>query len=130
MRSPCASHACSACCHDTEMPLTTEDVQRLERLGHRREDFLVYGEDGVATLKTVDPMEGATQPGRPCFFLREGQCSVYGDRPAGCRIYPLVMNERGRVVRDEDCPHRAEFPVDPSAGRRIHRVLSNLQRHA
>ena len=125
MEPPCARHGCAACCYDTEMPLTSDDIARLVALGHAREGFVTYGPDGVATLRTVEP---ATEQGKPCFFLREGRCSVYADRPAGCRIYPLVMNERGRVVRDEDCPHRAEFPMDPTAKRRIQRVLSNLER--
>lgn len=125
MDSPCLRHGCAVCCHDTEMPLTGDDIARLVALGHPREAFVRYGDDGIATLQTVEP---ATAHGKPCYFLREGRCSVYADRPAGCRIYPLVMNERGRVVRDEDCPHRGEFPLDPSALRRIQRVVSNLER--
>ena len=85
-----------------------------------------YDDEGVATLRTRE--DGATEQGKPCFFLREDKCSVYADRPAGCRIYPLVLNERERVVRDEDCPHRAEFPILPDAKRRILRVVNNLAR--
>lgn len=127
MQLPCARHACAACCYDTEMPLTTDDVARLVALGHKREDFVAYNSEGVATLKTV-ASEPVGEQGKPCFFLRENRCSVYADRPQGCHIYPLVMNERGRILRDEDCPHREEFPMDPSAKRRIQRVLSNLER--
>lgn len=126
--SPCARHGCAACCYDTEMPLTEEDISRLEALGHARAAFVAWSNDGTAQLNTVDPAEGATE--RPCFFLRDNKCGVYADRPAGCRIYPLVMNERSRVVRDEDCPHRAEFPLDPSAKRRIQRVVSNLAKRS
>lgn len=129
MELPCARHGCAACCYDTEMPLTTDDVARLVALGHPREAFVTHNSEGVATLRTREDETAAAQgKGKPCYFLREERCSVYADRPQGCRIYPLVMNERSRIERDVDCPHRAEFPLDPSAKRRIQRVLSNLER--
>jgi Fe-S-cluster containining protein len=123
--SPCARHGCSACCHDTEMPLTEEDAARLEALGHARADFSRV-EGGVLTLRT-DPTR-ATEAGAPCFFLEGGRCSVYADRPTGCRIYPFVLNEQRRMVRDEDCPHRAEFKPDPALQRRLLRVIAVIER--
>lgn len=122
--SPCLAHGCSLCCHETEMPLTGDDVARLEALGHARADFTVRGEDGLVQLRTRD------EEGKPCFFLREGQCSVYAHRPAGCRIYPLVLNASHRLVRDDECPHRGEFPMDPSAKRRIERILTGARKLA
>jgi hypothetical protein len=118
----CAKHGCAACCYETEMPITEDDITRLAALGHAREHFVTWSDDETAQLKVRE------EPGKPCFFLRENRCSVYADRPAGCRIYPLVLNEKGRLQRDEDCPHRAEFPLDPTAKRRIQRVISNLSR--
>ena len=126
MPSPCVAHGCSACCYDTEMPLTEDDIARLVALGHARAAFVTYSAQGTAQLNTVDARAGETA--RPCFFLKEGQCSVYADRPTGCRIYPLVLNERGRLVRDDECPHRAEFALDPTQKRRIQRVISHLAR--
>ncbi len=32
---------CGRCCHETEMPLTLEDVERIESLGYSRRDFAV-----------------------------------------------------------------------------------------
>lgn len=122
IKDVCAAHGCAACCYETEMPLTDDDIGRLLALGHKREDFVTYSDEETAQLKVRE------EKGKPCFFLREDRCSVYADRPTGCRIYPLVLNERAKVVRDEDCPHRAEFPLDPSAKRRIQRVVSNLAR--
>ena len=126
--SPCQAHGCALCCYDTQMPLTEDDIARLEKLGHARARFVTWSADGTAQLATVEPAEG--MPGRPCFFLKDNLCSVYADRPQGCRIYPLVLNEHGRLMRDEDCPHRAEFPLDPTAKRRIQRVVSNLARRS
>lgn len=126
MTSPCEAHGCALCCYDTEMPLTEDDIARLVALGHDRAAFVTYSEEGTAQLNAVPPAEAGGA--RPCFFLQAGKCGVYADRPAGCRIYPLVLNEKMRLVRDDECPHRAEFPLDPTAKRRIQRVLSNLAR--
>lgn len=127
-RSPCDAHGCAACCYDTEMPLTEEDAARLAALGHERAAFSRVGEDGILYLRTVDAAEG--MPGKPCYFLKEGRCSAYAERPQGCRVYPFVMTEDGKLVRDEDCPFRREFPADPSAKRRIERIHATLLREA
>ena len=125
-RSPCVENACAWCCYDTEMPITEEDVARLVAKGHDRAAFSKRSNEGFLMLNTRDPKEGETR--RPCFFLHEDRCSAYADRPQGCRIYPLVMSEQGRLMRDEDCPHRAQFPVDPSAKRRIQKIYATLKR--
>ena len=128
--SPCAKHGCAACCYDTEMPLTEEDIARLVKLGHARDAFVrIAPGEGWPILQTKEKTSDA-MPGKPCFFLVEDKCSVYADRPQGCRIYPLVMNEQGRMLRDEDCPHRGEFAMDPSAKRRIQKIAATLQREA
>lgn len=128
--SPCATHGCAACCYDTEMPLTEEDIARLVALGHDRAAFTrISGDERWPVLQTKDKTAD-DMPGRPCFFLVDNKCSVYADRPQGCRIYPLVLNEQGRLLRDEDCPHRNEFAMDPSAKRRIQKIAATLRREA
>ena len=105
-------------------------MARLSALGHDPQAFSRVGEDGMRCLRTVAP-QAEGMPGRPCFFLKEGRCSVYADRPEGCRIYPFVMQaEDGRVVRDEDCPFRQEFPRDLGLERRLKRVVLTLRREA
>jgi uncharacterized protein len=126
MDSPCTRHGCAACCFDTEMPLTEDDITRLAALGHPRDAFVAWSDEGSAQLNTVEP--SAAGAPRPCFFLRDGRCSVYAHRPAGCRIYPLVLNERRRIERDADCPHGVEFLLDPAAKRRIERILARVAR--
>ena len=127
-RNPCVERGCSACCHDTEMPLTDEDVARLVALGHALDAFSVVDDEGWRRLRTVEP----STPGapRPCFFLRDGLCGVYEARPEGCRIYPFVATPEGRMVRDEDCPFRREFVAPPGTARRLGRVVSRLESQA
>lgn len=128
MTSPCARHACSECCWDTEMPLTEEDAARLAALGHSLDAFSRIGDDRVRYLRTVDAPRADGK--RPCHFLKDGLCSVYADRPAGCRTYPFVMTTEGKVVRDHDCPWRDEFPREPALPRTLQRIAFTLHREA
>lgn len=128
LASPCARHACSECCWDTQMPLTEEDAARLAALGHDVDAFSQVGEDLVRYLRTVDAPRADGK--RPCFFLADGKCSVYAARPAGCRTYPFVLTTDGKVVRDHDCPHSGEFPRDPALPRTLQRIAFTLSREA
>lgn len=123
--SPCLAHGCDACCWETEMLVSDADIARLEAAGHRREDFLVRDAQGFLQLRNV-PAEGGRSH---CVFLKEGRCSVYADRPQGCRLYPLVLApDAKRVVRDADCPWRAEFSMDPAAGRKLRQLYATILR--
>ncbi len=94
LRLPCRLIGCTRCCIGTQMELTREDIERLEKLGYRREEFAVC-EDGVCRLRNVD--------GR-CYFLGEDGCRVYEYRPLGCRIYPAVCVEGEGIAIDSYCP--------------------------
>jgi Fe-S-cluster containining protein len=105
---------------DTEMPLTREDVERLTARGHDPDDFSVRGDDGFTFLANVDDR---------CFFLDpDDRCTEYADRPEGCRLYPLVLDEEmSEFVLDRLCPHAKS--VEPSE---VHRraLLALLSRLA
>ena len=127
--SPCLKHGCAECCYETEMPLLNADIKRLEALGHKREDFAnVSGEHGFAMLKNTEPTDGS----RPhCVFLKDDRCSVYADRPEGCRYYPIVYEPGKRgPVRDRDCPHSQEFSVTPVHFRSLPIIIKNLTKEA
>lgn len=128
-QSPCLKHGCAECCHETEMPLLNADIKRLESLGHKREDFAVVNLDhGFAMLKNTEPTDGSRAH---CVFLKENQCSIYADRPEGCRFYPIVYEPGKRgPVKDKDCPHAAEFQVTPVHFRSLPIVVKNLMKEA
>jgi Fe-S-cluster containining protein len=112
--NPCERHRCHACCIGTRMTLTSADVARLEAAGCR--DFFRLTRNGDLELVNRDGH---------CVFLDGGRCSVYQVRPEGCRLYPLVLDlDSDRVVRDEFCPHRVEFPVDTSRVVRLRRSVA------
>ena len=81
---------------DTRMELSEEDVLRLERLGFRREEFSIVGEDSIARLRNI---------GGHCFFLvkAEARCRIYQNRPRGCSIYPVNITDEGEIVVDDAC---------------------------
>lgn len=90
---------CGKCCERTEMLLSKEDIERLERGGFSREDFTVTCEDGLTMLRNA---------GEWCYFYNpaEKKCQVYEDRPLGCLLYPVIYSiEEGAIV-DELCPEK------------------------
>jgi Fe-S-cluster containining protein len=78
------------------MELSSADVKRLEGAGYCREEFAVM-DGGVIRLRNVD--------GR-CYFysLDDKKCRVYGKRPLGCYLYPVVYLVNEGAVVDELCP--------------------------
>jgi Fe-S-cluster containining protein len=85
------------------MPLTKRDIERIKRLGFTEESF-VDRRSRIPRLKNVDGH---------CVFLDPtmNSCTIYPDRPEGCRLYPLVYEEESdRVTVDPLCPKASAIP--------------------
>lgn len=85
---------CGLCCqgifHGT-VKIWPEEVPAVRRLG----------------LTVVETDDGPTFP-QPCLCHREGQCSVYAERPSACRAYRCKLlqgYEAGRLTQDESLKH-------------------------
>jgi Fe-S-cluster containining protein len=79
------------------MPLTKRDIERIKNLGFVEEHF-VDRRGRIPRLKNIDGH---------CVFLdpTTNSCIIYPDRPEGCRLYPLVYEEKSnRVSVDFLCP--------------------------
>ncbi len=100
------------------MPLSLGDIRRLKELGFKVNDFVVQ-RGGMRRLRNRDGK---------CFFLDEGRCKVYEDRPTGCRFYPLIIDEDGEVIVDPECSHSSMFSVDPDEAERLLGFLKKLRR--
>ncbi len=88
---------CGICCIETEMLLSERDVIRLLKKGFKKNSFAVLDKAGYLTLKNRD--------GCCVFYDRElKQCRVYNDRPSGCRVYPVILDEDEGTVLDNICP--------------------------
>ncbi len=87
---------CGKCCLNTQMELLPEDIERIIKLGYRLTDFAVF--DGeMWRLRNVDGH---------CIFLNPQtmQCTIYENRPIGCRLYPLVYDDVEGPYIDKECP--------------------------
>lgn len=81
------------CCRDLNQALTPYDILRLKQaLGISSQAFLReytslhFGPESGLPIITFKPNPAT---GHACPFVRGEGCSVYADRPASCRMYPL-----------------------------------------
>ncbi|MEM3727724.1 MAG: YkgJ family cysteine cluster protein [Candidatus Bathyarchaeia archaeon] len=107
---------CGECCRETEMELSSDDVERLVDAGYRPEDFMVVRDD-VPHLRNVDGC---------CYFYSPAKrrCRVYKIRPLGCRLYPVIYVDGVGVTLDELCPMR--HTVSKKEFKRKARILKRL----
>jgi uncharacterized protein len=113
---------CGECCKDTEMLLCNEDIERLERRGYKREYFFRFDGEGYAVLRN--------QNGHCVFFDPERRiCKERRNRPLGCRIYPVMLDEDNRVVVDELCSAKETITEKQKAkkGKRVVKLLQKIE---
>lgn len=102
------------------MTLIEADIARLDGAGFKN----------FAHLNTEGDLELRNHDGH-CVFLHDGRCGAYTVRPEGCRLYPLILDlENDRVVRDEICPHREEFPILSDHSHRLRRSVARERAEA
>jgi Fe-S-cluster containining protein len=100
------------------MPLSNLDIKRISKLGFDT-NFFVIELDGWLQLKNHD--------GR-CVFHNGKICSIYENRPKGCRLYPIIYDkDENRAVLDEDCPHRNKFQMSKSIIKQLNNTVSRLE---
>jgi len=116
---------CGICCTETEMLLSKKDIKRLEKLGFDQTQFVIYDKKGYATLKN---REGY------CVFydLNQRKCSIYTNRPLGCRVYPVILDENTGIVFDNVC--QSSMTISQSEkdlkGKRVVRLLEVIDAEA
>ena len=116
---------CGVCCTETEMLLSKKDIKRLEKKGFSQNQFVNYDKQGYAVLKNRDGY---------CIFydLKTRQCSLYADRPAGCRVYPVIVDEDTGIVLDDICQSRGTITQSERnlKGKRVIRLLEIIDSEA
>ena len=81
------------CCQEATVILSPYDILRLtRRLGLATREFLRRYTRREAEARSRLPLV-LIRPGRTggCPFLGEGGCTIYADRPAACRLFPLTQ---------------------------------------
>jgi uncharacterized protein len=106
----CSDNVCfNECCRDLNQALTPYDVLRLKnnlevssQIFLRQYTSLHYGpESGLLIVEfKLNP-----ETGRECPFVTEKGCSVYEDRPASCRMYPLAR----AITRSRETGELSEY---------------------
>jgi Fe-S-cluster containining protein len=101
------------------MPLTLKDIRRIQKKGYKPSEFIVK-RNGERQLRNIEGL---------CFFLEKGRCTIYRDRPEGCRIYPLIFDENcKRVIIDTDCSHHEEFSINPISAEKLRKLIRVIDR--
>ncbi len=99
------------CCSGIEILLTPYDIVRLKkRLGLSSDEFLLNHTYMKKDEKSSHPyaiLRMSDDEERRCPFVTDEGCTVYSDRPANCRYYPIGQ---GTLKKDgKDGPVEEEF---------------------
>jgi Fe-S-cluster containining protein len=116
---------CGVCCTETEMLLSKKDIKRLKERGFNQKQFARFDQQGYATLKNRD--------GYCVFYDRsKHRCSVYEDRPSGCRVYPVILDEDKGIVLDSICQSRSSITPQEKhvKGKRVMKLLEIIDAEA
>ncbi|HUT17174.1 MAG TPA: YkgJ family cysteine cluster protein [Acidobacteriota bacterium] len=116
---------CGACCKETEMLLSTEDIERLERKGYSKEFFVRFDSEGYAKLRNLQDH---------CVFYdaEKQRCKVYTDRPLGCRLYPVIYDETKGIVVDSICQAQGNWNEKKieRKGKKVAKLLEKIDAEA
>jgi Fe-S-cluster containining protein len=107
------------------MLLSAKDIERLERKGYDQTFFVRFDAEGYATLRN--------HRGYCVFYDTEKRhCKVRAQRPAGCRIYPVIYDEDKGIVVDTICPSRGSVTEKQKAkrGKKVLKLLETIDAEA
>lgn len=87
-RLDCLADKCAKCCKSLGSPVLTEkEAEKIDQI------HILKNKCGIFIKST----------NTTCCLLQNGLCSIYPDRPKGCREYPWY-NIDGRLYYDAACP--------------------------
>jgi Fe-S-cluster containining protein len=114
-----AENSCyNECCRDLHQALMPYDILRMKKAVNMRSQAFLrdyttmhYGPESGLPVVAFKPNP---QTGHQCPFVTEKGCSIYNDRPASCRMYPLAraiarsretgqINEYFAVIEESHC---------------------------
>lgn len=116
---------CGECCRETEMLLSNEDIERLEKRGYEKDFFVGFDEEGYATLRNLNGV---------CVFFnpKTRVCKEHDNRPLGCRIYPIMHDEDKGIVIDDICPAKSTISEKQKMkkGKKVLKLLEKIDAEA
>src|SRR5689334_9190986 len=78
---PLLCQGCAACCRAFRVSFYHGETRVPEAMTLRISPFLVC-------------MKGTERGNGPCIALRDGLCTIYGNRPSTCRDFPVLVDGR------------------------------------
>ncbi len=116
---------CGVCCTETEMLLSNEDIKRLKKLGFHKKYFVRIDKSGYAQLKNRDGY---------CVFydLTKKRCSVYNNKPSGCSVYPVILDEDVGIIIDDICQAKDSITAEEKEekGKEVIKLLQAIDDEA
>jgi Fe-S-cluster containining protein len=103
----CPPGKCGGCCHYKNVPLSPDDINRLQNF----QDKLVKTEKGL---------ELHCENG--CPFLADGTCSIYGKRPDVCAEYPIQL-PRESMMDGKTLVHQVTYRLKCQASVNVIRAI-------
>jgi len=100
------------------MLLSQKDISRLENLGFTKGYFVRFDKHGYAQLKNRE--------GYCAFYdLKNRRCGIYVNRPSGCRVYPVILDEEKGIILDDICDSRNTITEEEKniKGKRVIKLL-------
>jgi Fe-S-cluster containining protein len=129
---------CGNCCKDPLLPLTDQDVMRIQqRTGEEALDFVRWVDRNGIDMDDEPEAFVRLRPGKHvmvmrqgrggCYFLgKDDRCTIYGSRPLGCRVFPFDpgYDKRGtlrrlKLIQATDCLYELDGKNDPDAMREL-----------
>jgi Fe-S-cluster containining protein len=119
MSKCCLETNCVICCRETNMLLSYNDIETIQKLGYKTE-FFVVEHNGWLQLKNRN--------GR-CVFHDGTKCTIYQHKPEGCDLYPVVYdNNEKKPILDNECPQRPCFQVSKEKSRQLILLIHLLKK--
>ena len=116
---------CGVCCTETEMLLSEADIKRLVDKGFSLDFFVKFDKQGYAQLRNFSGY---------CVFydLHNRRCSIYANRPEGCRVYPVILDEEIGIILDEICERRCTINLREKMlkGKQVVKLLKTIDKEA
>jgi Fe-S-cluster containining protein len=130
---------CGNCCKDPLLPLTDRDVLRIaQRTGATPRSFVRWVDRNGIDMDDEPEAFVRLREGKRVMVMRQGEggchflgkddrCTIYSQRPLGCRIFPFdpTYDKAGKLVRltliqATDCLYELDGDNDTSVVQRLH----------
>ncbi len=118
MPNCCLETKCIQCCTQTNMLLSYQDIEEIQKIGYDGA-FFIQKHHGWLQLKNTD--------GR-CVFHNGNTCTIYSQRPEGCTLYPVVYdNDHKAAILDSECPKKNCFQLSKPKAEQLYALVSRLE---